>query len=433
MKFPKISSYWLLAGALTAGGAIFAWYNGESIDPSPYKRVMYVCVIGAFAVLARANLTGGWRRVVRIAPRDGAKKHEREASARVKSTESTVTDVGSSRSEKLEMALRDRHGRRWRYRDRWIAVVGDEQVVERMTPGLIESGFVVSASTVLLYARQSGDVLDTNWLEQIRAMRRGRPVDAMVAIEQSGAQSGPKLPGTQLSAQSTSPFDGQAIAQKLARHARALRWAAPAYMLNVLDLGRNALVSSEVVGETWGEAHVGATELNESLHALAARLADAGVARLLVNSRDRFIGELSCHIDSLRHALTEMVAQAGVSLLARCSVHGLLFASLPIDKTAEELVTFREKFLFVDLCGLDVEKLPEDSTRFELEIVLTHPYPSDQRFNEDNVRLFCTPVINLFELDAEPIVNLFTKLAIVSLPSQARIEWPRSKTWRAPL
>ncbi|AET93852.1 ImcF domain-containing protein (plasmid) [Burkholderia sp. YI23] len=63
----------------------------------------------------------------------------------------------------------------------------------------------------------------------------------------------------------------------------------------------------------WGEAHVSATELNESLHALAAHLADAGVARLLVNSRDRFIGELSCHIDSLRHALTEMVAQAGVS------------------------------------------------------------------------------------------------------------------------
>lgn len=339
MKFPKISSYWLLAGALTAGGAIFAWYNGESIDPSPYKRVMYVCVIGAFAVLARANLTGGWRRVVRIAPRDGAKKHEREASARVKSTESTVTDVGSSRSEKLEMALRDRHGRRWRYRDRWIAVVGDEQVVGRMTPGLIESGFVVSASTVLLYARQSGDVLDTNWLEQIRAMRRARPVDAIVAIEQSTAQAGAKLSDTQLSAQSTSPFDGQAIAQKLARHARALRWAAPAYVLNVLDLGRNALVSSEVVGETWGEAHVSATELNVSLHALAAHLADAGVARLLVNSRDRFIGELSCHIDSLRHALTEMVAQAGVSLLARCSVHGLLFASLPIDKTAEELVS----------------------------------------------------------------------------------------------
>ncbi|TDA44886.1 type VI secretion system baseplate subunit TssF [Burkholderia pyrrocinia] len=68
-----------------------------------------------------------------------------------------------------------------------------------------------------------------------------------------------------------------------------------------------------------------------------------------------------------------------------------------------EYFTFREKFLFVDLCGLDVAKLPERATRFELEIVLKHAYPADQRFSAENVRLFCTPVINLFELDAEPI------------------------------
>ncbi len=68
-----------------------------------------------------------------------------------------------------------------------------------------------------------------------------------------------------------------------------------------------------------------------------------------------------------------------------------------------EYFTFREKFLFVDLCGLDVTKLPERSTQFELEIVLKHAYPSDQRFSAENVRLFCSPVINLFELDAEPI------------------------------
>ncbi|WP_407971553.1 type VI secretion system baseplate subunit TssF [Burkholderia pyrrocinia] len=68
-----------------------------------------------------------------------------------------------------------------------------------------------------------------------------------------------------------------------------------------------------------------------------------------------------------------------------------------------EYFTFREKFLFVDLCGLDVAKLPEGATRFELEFVLKHAYPVDQRFSAENVRLFCTPVINLFELDAEPI------------------------------
>jgi type VI secretion system protein ImpG len=68
-----------------------------------------------------------------------------------------------------------------------------------------------------------------------------------------------------------------------------------------------------------------------------------------------------------------------------------------------EYFTFREKFLFVDLCGLEVAKLPVSATSFELEILLKHSYPSDQRFSAENVRLFCTPVINLFTLDAEPI------------------------------
>ncbi|MDR0243578.1 MAG: type VI secretion system baseplate subunit TssF [Burkholderia sp.] len=70
-----------------------------------------------------------------------------------------------------------------------------------------------------------------------------------------------------------------------------------------------------------------------------------------------------------------------------------------------EYFAFREKFLFVNLCGLDVTKLPSDSSRFELEIFLTQAFPRDQRFNAANVRLFCTPVINLFDLDAEPIVT----------------------------
>ncbi|SAK81020.1 ImcF domain-containing protein [Caballeronia catudaia] len=326
MKFPKISGYWLLAGALTVGGAILAWYNGDSIDPSPYKRVIYVCAIGAFALVARANFTGGWRRVARSTQGDGAKRHEREASARAKSTEVTAADLGSSRREKLELTLRDRHGRRWRYRDRWLAIVGDERVVARMTPGLVENGYAVAGSTVLLYARQNGDSLDASWLEQIRELRRGRPVDAMVAIEQSGAQT-------------TRSFDGPAIAQKLARHARALGWAAPTYLLNVLDLGRNTLSSSEVVGETWGDPRVTPAELNGTLQALAARLADTGVARLASNPRDRFLGALSLHIESLRVVLVDLVTQAGASLLARCSVQGLLFASLPIGKTPEELAS----------------------------------------------------------------------------------------------
>lgn len=68
-----------------------------------------------------------------------------------------------------------------------------------------------------------------------------------------------------------------------------------------------------------------------------------------------------------------------------------------------EYFTFREKFLFVDLVGLDVTQLPERATGFEIEVELSEAYPADLQFDVENVRLFCTPIINLFELDAEPI------------------------------
>jgi type VI secretion system protein ImpG len=68
-----------------------------------------------------------------------------------------------------------------------------------------------------------------------------------------------------------------------------------------------------------------------------------------------------------------------------------------------EYFTFREKFLFVDVCGLDIKQLPSEAMSFDLELLLTQSYPADLRFTAENVRLFCTPIINLFELDAEPI------------------------------
>ena len=68
-----------------------------------------------------------------------------------------------------------------------------------------------------------------------------------------------------------------------------------------------------------------------------------------------------------------------------------------------EYFTFREKFLFVDVCGLSMDALPADAWNFEVEVLLKESYPADLHFTAANVRLFCTPIINLFELDAEPV------------------------------
>ena len=68
-----------------------------------------------------------------------------------------------------------------------------------------------------------------------------------------------------------------------------------------------------------------------------------------------------------------------------------------------EYFTFPEKFMFVDLLGLDMQAIPQQASYVDVEVVLDTPYPDDMRFTAENVRLYCTPIINLFELEADPI------------------------------
>lgn len=68
-----------------------------------------------------------------------------------------------------------------------------------------------------------------------------------------------------------------------------------------------------------------------------------------------------------------------------------------------EYFTFREKFMFVDLAGLDTVEWPEAPEWFELEIVFSECWPSDFSFDESHLRLHCVPVVNLFRFDARPL------------------------------
>jgi len=68
-----------------------------------------------------------------------------------------------------------------------------------------------------------------------------------------------------------------------------------------------------------------------------------------------------------------------------------------------EYFSFREKFMFVELRGLELEGLSQKTTWFETDIVLDGGWPSDMPFETDNFRLHCAPVINLFSLEADPL------------------------------
>lgn len=69
-----------------------------------------------------------------------------------------------------------------------------------------------------------------------------------------------------------------------------------------------------------------------------------------------------------------------------------------------EYFAFREKFMFVDLHGLNVQAVPEGCKYIDIEIILNQTWPNDMPFNKDNIRLHCVPIINLFDMEADPIV-----------------------------
>ncbi|MBY8949585.1 type VI secretion system baseplate subunit TssF [Pseudomonas sp. SH10-3B] len=68
-----------------------------------------------------------------------------------------------------------------------------------------------------------------------------------------------------------------------------------------------------------------------------------------------------------------------------------------------EYFSFREKFMFVTLCGLEQLKLAPGIDWFELEVVLREPWPSTFDLTCEHIRLHAVPVINLFPLEADPL------------------------------
>ncbi|MBS9438207.1 type VI secretion system baseplate subunit TssF [Photorhabdus noenieputensis] len=68
-----------------------------------------------------------------------------------------------------------------------------------------------------------------------------------------------------------------------------------------------------------------------------------------------------------------------------------------------EYFTFREKFMFVALNGLDSLEIPTGTPWFELDIVLSELWPYELKFSAENIRLHCVPVINLFRVEADPM------------------------------
>lgn len=232
------------------------------------------------------------------------------------------------RAKTLRMKLAGNYGFWWRHRARLVLIAADEAQVRRLAPELARNGYAVTPEVVLLYARQNGDILETAWLDQIRRLRRSRPVDAIVALAQRNLS--PSRP----------PFDADDLMQCLGCHARALKWSAPVYVLDATDFDRQAnrtilsTYADEAIGFTWSNPRVDERQFDTSLRRLSANLADRGVLRLSKDACARYPAELSQHIETWRESLLALVVKTTSSRFWRHHVYGLLFAPFPAQSAS---------------------------------------------------------------------------------------------------
>jgi type VI secretion system protein ImpG len=71
-----------------------------------------------------------------------------------------------------------------------------------------------------------------------------------------------------------------------------------------------------------------------------------------------------------------------------------------------EYFVFPEKFLFFDFNGLDNVTLPETPPSFfSINLTFDIDFPANKPFGLEIFKLFCSPVVNLYKIDTEPVIN----------------------------
>lgn len=130
-------------------------------------------------------------------------------------------------------------------------------------------------------------------------------------------------------------------------------------------------------------------------------------------------GDTPRHAYSLHHHLTEHVTRVEMTPDAAPRARALRIdpvgfsldeavipyesRSLPGYRLLQEYFCFPEKFLYVDIAGLDERMRHLEDARFEVSIWFDRDLPRWWNISAQNFQQFCTPVVNLFDAHADPI------------------------------
>ena len=228
-----------------------------------------------------------------------------------------------------------------------------------------------------------------------------------------------KRPGPALPVPRNTPVESKAIQGVTCRFRTAFATEVLPLALKGLDYsvkGDGALLSLRLAMSADG--HLGDLDLKQlRLHLAGERY----ISQLLYLSLLRHLGGIQLVLlDAAGKPLVDAFEQPVATLqLPSGNVQPVGFAEdealipYPLNtfrgyRYLQEYFAFQDKFLFVDLKGLDaLKRLPEDLLKqargIELRFDIQKGGVQRIRPTLDNVRLYCTPVVNLFAHDAIPI------------------------------
>jgi type VI secretion system protein ImpL len=218
----------------------------------------------------------------------------------------------------LREHLRAENGIRWRYRRPWLLLTGDDATIEQALPDLVFHGWLATQDAVLLWSKTDKDGrLDEAWLQQLYALRRNRPIDAVILTLDGVADLPAQRRGT------------NAYSVTLSRTANLLHWSAPVYALDVAETdafnnGRTALLGCEF------SPNANERSIETSLLELRSRIGNMSVGQLIGSFKDRYSVQLSRRLDTRSAPLAALIASLANREARHQSVSGAFFAPFPV-------------------------------------------------------------------------------------------------------
>lgn len=179
---------------------------------------------------------------------------------------SPCADVPTGLASDIRHYLRSRYHRLWRSKVRLLLVVGEDAAISQLVPGLSKNKWMEGNRTVLIYGGSLDAQLDTGKYVALRKLRRSRPLDGIVLVQDFNS--------------TLTPQKSDAALRSLEKMAAALRWRAPMW---IWQLGHSDWPQPERENNAVGavfSAKALPQDVAQQLESLIAPLRDRGLAQV---------------------------------------------------------------------------------------------------------------------------------------------------------